>query len=163
MLKINKSPGYDDISFNVVRNCFGPLLKLLMAIFKLSLQKGCFPEELKIARVTPIYKADDVNEIGNYRPISVLPCFSKILERIMYNRLFKYLTTNEILHKKQFGFQKGHSTEHAIIQLIDQINNSFEKNHFTLGIFIDLSKAFDTVDHSILIKKLKIYGLKETT
>ena len=121
-LKINKSPGYDDISFNVVRNCFGPLLKPLMAIFKLSLQKGCFPEELKIARVTPIYKADDVNEIGNYRPISVLPCFSKILERIMYNRLFKYLTTNEILYKKQFGFQKGHSTEHAIILLINQIN-----------------------------------------
>ena len=105
-LKINKSPGYDDISFNVVRNCFGPLLKLSMAIFNLSLQKGCFPEELKIARVIPIYKADDVNEIGNYRPISVLPCFSKILERIMYNRLFKYLTTNEILHKNNLDFKK---------------------------------------------------------
>ena len=78
-----------------------------MAIFKLSLQKGCFPEELKIARVTPIYKADDVNEIGNYRPISVLPCFSKILERIMYNnRLFKYLTTNEILHENNLDFKK---------------------------------------------------------
>ena len=110
-----------------------------MAIFKLSLQKGCFPEELEIARVTAIYKADDVNEIGNYRPISALTCFTKILERIMYNRLFKYLSVLfEILHKKQFGFQKGHSTEHAIIPLIDQINNSFEKNHFTLGIFIDL-------------------------
>ena len=162
-LKINKSPSYDDISFNVVRDCFGPLLKPLMDIFNLSLQKGCFPEELKIARVTPIYKDDDVNEIGNYRPISLQPCFSKILKRIMYNRLFKYLTTNEILYKKQFGFQKGHSTDHAIIQMIDQINKSFEKNHFTLGIFIDLSKAFDTVDHSILIKNENFMWLKGTT
>ena len=124
-----------------------------MFIFSLSLQKGSFPDELKTAKVTPVFKADDVNELGNYRPISVLPCFSKILERIMYNRLFKYLKTNEILYKKQFGFQEEHSTEHAIIQLIDQINNCFEKSHFTLGISIDLKKAFDTVDHAILIKK----------
>ena len=151
-LKTNKSPGYDEISFNVVKNCFGPLLKPLMCIFNLSLQKGSFPDEPKIAKVTPVFKADDVNELGNYRPISVLPCFSKILERIMYNRLSKCLKTNEILYKKQFGFQEGHSTEHAIIQLIDQINNYFEKNHFTLGIFIDLKKAFDTVGHAILIK-----------
>ena len=157
-LKVNKSPGYDEISFNVVKNCFGPLLKAV--IFNLSLQKGSFPDELKIAKVTPVFKADDVNELGNYRPISVLPCFSKILERIMYNRLFKYLKTNEILYKKQFGFQERHSTEYAIIQLTDQINNCFEKTHFTLGIFIDLKKAFDTVDHTILVKKLKHYGIK---
>ena len=137
-LKTNKSAGYDDISFNVVRNYFGPLVKPLMFIFNLSLEKGCFPDQLKIARVTPVFKADSVTELGNYRPISVLPCFSKILERIMYNRLFKYLKTNNILYSKQFGFQEGHPTEHAIIQLIDQINNSFEKNHYTLGIFIDL-------------------------
>ena len=85
-----------------------------MATFNMSLQKGCFLEKLKIAGVTPIYKADDVNEIENYRPISVLPCFSKILERIMYNWLFKYLTKNEILYEEQFGFQKGHSTEYGI-------------------------------------------------
>ena len=159
-LQVKKSPGYDEISFNVVRNCFGPLLKPLMFIFNLSLQKGSFPDELKIAKVTPVFKADDVNELGNYRPISVLPCFSKILERIMYNRLFKYLKTNEILYKKLFGLQEGHSNEHTIIQLIDQINNYFEKNHFTLGISIDLKQEFDTVDHAILIKKLKHYGIK---
>ena len=140
-LKLNKSPGNDEISFNVVKNCFGPLLKPLMFIFNLSLQKSLFPDELKIAKVTPVFKADDVNELGDYRPISVLPCFSKIPERIMYNRLFKYLKTNQILYKRQFGLQEGHSTEHAIIQLIDQINNCFEKNHFTLGIFIDLKKT----------------------
>ena len=106
LLKISKSPCYDDISFNVVRNRFGPLLKPLMAIFKLSLQKGCFLEEIKIARVTPIYKADDLNDIGNCRLISVLPCFSKMIERIMYNRLFKYLTINEILHKNNLDFKK---------------------------------------------------------
>ena len=121
---------------NVVKNCFGPLLKPLMYIFNLSLTKGIFPDDLKIARVTPVFKAGKENEVGNYRPISILPCFSKILERIMYNRLFKYLTTNEILYKKQFGFQEGHSTEHAIMQLIDNINSNFEKNHFTLGVFI---------------------------
>ena len=84
----------------------------------------------------------------------------------MYNRLFKYLTTNEILHKKQFGFQKGHSIEHAIIQLIDQINNSFEKNHFTLGIFIDLSKdglrsTLVTVNNILVTTSTNAQPLKE--
>ena len=73
----------------------------------------------------------------------------------MYNRLLTYLTANEVLYKKQFDFQKGHFTEHAIMQLTDQINNSFEKNHFTLGVFVDISKAFDTVDRCMLITKLK--------
>ena len=98
---------------------FWPLTKTVNSNNLQSLQKGGFLEELKIAWVTTIYKADDVNEIGKYRPISVLPCFSKILERIMYNGLFKYLT-NKIFYKKQFGFQREHSTKHAIIQLTDQ-------------------------------------------
>ena len=90
-----------------------------MNIFSLSLKKGIFPEKMKIAKVSPIFKKGDKSILSNYRPISVLPCFSKILERIMYNRLYTYLVENNILFNKQFSFRAGHSTEHALLELID--------------------------------------------
>ena len=89
----------------------------------------------------PIYKGGDKENIVNYRPIFVLPCFSKILERIMYNRLYLHLTENNLLYNKQFGFQKEHSPDHAIVQLADQIHEIFDKNIYTVGAFIDLSKT----------------------
>ena len=161
-LKSNKSAGYDDISANVVKNAYQFIQKPLKYIFNLSFKYGEFPNKLKIARVAPIFKSGDETSLNNYRPISVLPCFSKILERIMYNRLYDFITKNNILYKKQFGFQANHSTDHAIIQLVDQICDSFNNNKFTLGVFIDLSKAFDTVNHDILLTKLKHYGVKNT-
>ena len=158
-LNINKSPYHDGGSFNVIKKCFGELCKPLKYLFNLSIVKGIFPDDLKIAKVTPIYKADNNSNVSNYRPISVLPCFSKMLERIMYNFLQKYLKDQNILYDKQFGFQTGHSTDHAITQLVDQIYEAFEKNEYTLGVFIDLCKAFDTADHSILLRKLELYGI----
>ena len=93
-----------------------------MQCFNLSLATGICPNYLKIALVAPVFKASDDKELVSYRIISVLPCFPKIPERIMYNRLLSYLTANEILYKKRFDFQKRHSTEHAIMQLTDQIS-----------------------------------------
>ena len=146
-LKSNKSPGCDDISYNVIKKCFGSLCEPLKYLFNLSIEKVIFPDDLKIARLTPINKGEDKSDVSDYRPVPVLPCFSKILERIMYNRLYKYLIKNNILYSKQFGFQNGHSADHAVVQLVDQIIESFENNKYTLGVFIDLAKAFDTVDH----------------
>ena len=105
-LKTNKSPGVDEINFNVIKHCFGELCGPLKYLFDLSLQSGVFPDLMKIAVVSPIFKTGDTADISNYRPISVLPCFSKILERVMYNRLYKYLTDRKILHPQQFGFRK---------------------------------------------------------
>ena len=144
----------------VIKKCFGSLCEPLK-YENLSNENGVFPGGLKIARVTPIYKGEGSSDVINYRPISVLPCFSKSLERIMYNRLYKYLVENNILYSKQFGFQNSYSTDHAVVQLVDQIIESFENNKYTLGVFIDLSKVFDTVDHSILLKKLELYDITD--
>ena len=160
-LKLNKSPGYDNIFSNVVNENSDIFFTSLKYIFNLSLQQGIFPENLKIAKVSPVYKKDEEFLLTNYRPMSVLLCFSKLLERIMYNRLFKYLSENSIFYKKQFGFQTSHSTEYAILLLVNQLYQSFDESKFTLEIFIDLSKALDTVDHKILTKKLELYGIKD--
>ena len=159
-LKPNKSPGYDNISSSVVNETSDIFFTPLKYIFNLSLQQGILPQNLKISKVSPIFKKDEEFLLTNYRPILAPPRFSKLLERIMDNRLFKYLSENSILYEKQFGFQTSHSTENAILLLVNQLYQSFDENKFALEIFIDLSKAFDTVDHKILTKKLELHGIK---
>ena len=121
---------------------------------------GIIPDKLKIALVTPIFKANENNKFENYRPISVLTCFSKLLERLMYKRLIKYVEKNKIVSKHQNGLSKNRSTELAVIELVDKITKAIDKGEYTISIFLDLSKAFDTITHKILIKTLERYGIR---
>ena len=136
------------------------IVRPLRHICQLSLTEGNFPDELKIAKIIPLYKANDPSMFNNYRPISLLSIFSKILEKVMYDRLYQYLIKFELLYDYQFGFQKGKSTYMAIICLLDELVSAIEKGEIGIGIFIDFRKAFDTVDHNILLEKLDHYGIR---
>lgn len=159
----NKATGTDGLNCNLMIEVYKEIKDPLFYIFSKCINKSIFPDDLKIAKVIPIFKAGDSTGVGNYRPISVLPIFSKILERIIYNRIYSHLNKHNLLFSRQFGFQKNTSTEHAILQLADDIIKGFSKGEVTLGIFIDLSKAFDTVNHEILLQKLEYYGITNKT
>ena len=130
------------------------------AITSTTTKQVIVPNELKLARVIPLFKADDCMLINNYRPVSILPLFSKIYERIMYNRLWSFIKKHNLLYKYQFGFREKHGTDVAVIVLIDKIMSAFNDGEMVLGVFLDFSKAFDTVDHKILLSKLYHYGIR---
>ena len=115
---------------------------------------------MKVAKVIPIHKSGEKNVFNNYRPVSILSQFSKILERLFCNRLENYIEKNKILNDSQYGFRNHRSTAMAIIDLIEYVTTALDKKKHVMGIFIDLKKAFDTIDHEILMKKLYHYGLR---
>ena len=154
------SAGWDGVPSKVIKNSKLLILPILTHIINLSLTIGTFPSELKLANILPIFKAGDKDITGNYRPISLLTTFSKIYERIFYNRLAPFLKVQKILFELQFGFRTNHSTDMALTILLDKIINALEKGHIMVGIFLDFSKAFDTVNHKILLDKLNIYGIR---
>ena len=129
-------------------------------ICNLSLNQGVFPDILKIANVIPLYKKEHPMIFSNYRPVSLLCSLSKVLEKIMYNRVISLLNENDVLFKYQFGFRKSHSTYLALTVLMDKLIKSLENGNYVVGVFLDFSKAFDTVDHKILLAKLCHYGIR---
>ena len=149
-----------DIPIIVLKKTAHLISSVLAPLYNNYMQRGTFPSLFKVGKVTPIFKKDNKECIKNYRPVSILPIFGKIFEKIIYKRLYAFLTANGVLHDNQFGFRKGHSTNHALHESIETINTSLLAGKHVLGIFIDLSKAFDTLDHPTLLCKLENYGIR---
>ena len=150
----------NDMNMSLVKNIIHLVVQPFTYICHLSFATGIFPYAMKIAKIIPIYKTGAKDEFNNYRPISLLPQFSKILEKLFDDRLEQFICKNNILTDCQFGFRTGRSSSMAIVNLMEKITNSLDNKKTVISVFIDLRKAFDTIDHTIPLQKLNNYGIR---
>ena len=161
-LKPKTSFGHDLIPMKVVTNYIINILPVLTHISNKSLLSGTFPSKLKLAKVVPVYKSSDCTQLNNYRPISLLPAFSKIFEIIVFNKIMAFTNRNKLFYSHQYGFRPKHSTIHPILHLLNDCAEASNSNpiQITIAILCDLSKAFHVINRDILIAKLDYYGLR---
>ena len=158
-LKTKTSFGHDGITTKSLKILAPALLSSITLIVNQSLMTGIFPDDLKIAKVIPLHKKAEKLKMDNYRPVSLLPAISKIFEKVVHIQLYNYFKDNKLFFKSQYGFRDEHSTELAALELVDHLHNELDKKNVPIAIYMDLSKAFDTLDHNILLHKLKFYGV----
>ena len=149
----NKSSGPSDIPIKILKIAAPIIVPQLVKVFNLSFENGVFPDLMKLAKVIPIFKSGSKLLVTNYRPISLLSVFSKIFEKLVHQQIYDFLESQSVIYASQFGFQKGRSTLHSLIEIVENIKDCLERHNYGCGIFIDLKKAFDTVNHNILIQK----------
>ena len=159
-LKNKQSSGHDNISNVLLKKNLNVIVNPLTYICNLSISTGVVPSAMKLARVIPIFKKGDNMVLGNYRPISLLTCLSKVLEKLVFTRTCKFLETHELLYNLQFEFRAKHSTTHALLTMINKIASGIDKYEHTVRVFLDFSKAFDTINPDILFYKLSYYGVR---